>query len=78
MEIKEKVFEILKEETGNKLEYDRLDFDISLIEQGVDSLDFNSILLAVEEVFEIEIPDEEIENLSTLNALLNFINLKVN
>jgi acyl carrier protein len=40
---------------------------------GIDSLDHLNVLLAVEEQFGVEIPDEDSKNLNTLNALLAYL-----
>jgi acyl carrier protein len=40
---------------------------------GIDSLDHLNILLAVEEQFGVEIPDEDSKSLNTLNALLTYL-----
>ncbi len=43
---------------------------------GADSLDTVEIIMAVEENFDIEIPDEDAETLVTYEALLNYITNK--
>ena len=48
--------------------------DKPLSEQGVDSLDFSGILFNLEEVFEVEIPDEDIDKLQTINSILIYLN----
>jgi acyl carrier protein len=50
--------------------------DKPLSEQGVDSLDFSGILFNLEEVFGIEIPDEDIDSLQTINSISIYINRK--
>ena len=40
---------------------------------GIDSLDHLNVLLAVEEQFGVEIPDEDSKSLNTLNALLAYL-----
>lgn len=40
---------------------------------GADSLDVVDILMDLEETFEVEVPDEEIENLTTVGALVAYI-----
>ena len=47
-----------------------LALDRPLSEQGVDSLDFSGILFNLEEVFGVEIPDEDIASLQTINSIL--------
>ena len=40
---------------------------------GADSLDVVDLLMSIEDEFEIEIPDEEIENIRTVADLVNYI-----
>lgn len=68
----EKVKEILAQQ---------FDEDISTITEatdiaadlGADSLDVVDVLMSLEEAFDVEIPDEEIENLTTVGALVAYI-----
>ena len=41
---------------------------------GADSLDTVELVMAFEEEFEIEIPDEEAEKISTVQEAVNYIN----
>ena len=50
--------------------------DKPLSDQGVDSLDLSGILFNLEEVFEIDIPDEDIDGLQTINDIVSYINNK--
>lgn len=45
---------------------------------GADSLDTVELVMAIEEEFDIRIPDEEAETISNLNQALDFINMKLN
>ena len=40
---------------------------------GADSLDVVDILMSIEDEFEIEVPDEEIENIRTVGELVDYI-----
>ena len=40
---------------------------------GADSLDVVDLLMSIEDEFEIEVPDDEIENLKTVGAIVNYI-----
>ena len=40
---------------------------------GADSLDVVDLLMSIEDEFDIEIPDEEIENIRTVGELVNYI-----
>jgi len=41
---------------------------------GADSLDTVELVMALEEEFEIEIPDEEAEKITTVQQAINYIN----
>nr|ARW60631.1 acyl carrier protein [Polysiphonia sp.] len=45
---------------------------------GADSLDTVELVMAIEEEFDIEIPDEDAEKIATLNQAVNFIEQAVN
>ncbi|XXF80505.1 acyl carrier protein [Myxococcaceae bacterium GXIMD 01537] len=40
---------------------------------GADSLDIVELVMAMEEEFEVEIPDEEAENIKTVNDAINYV-----
>lgn len=54
-----------------------LDYAKPLREQGIDSLDFSGVLFNMEEVFGIEIPDTDIDDLQTINDILVYVNKKL-
>ena len=41
---------------------------------GADSLDIVELVMQMEEEFEVEIPDEEAENIKTVQDAVNYIN----
>lgn len=43
---------------------------------GADSLDVVDLVMSLEEEFNIEIPDEEVENIKTVGAIVKFIEEK--
>merc|ERR1719384_857673 len=43
---------------------------------GADSLDAVELIMAIEEKFEIEIPDEEAEKITTVQAAIDFVESK--
>jgi len=49
------------------------DFDRSLSELGLDSLDHSALLLAVEERYGFRIPDLDVERLDTVNRIAAYI-----
>ena len=40
---------------------------------GADSLDVVEVLMSLEDEYEVEIPDEEIENIKTIGDLVTYI-----
>ncbi|MBE6735262.1 MAG: acyl carrier protein [Ruminococcaceae bacterium] len=68
----EKVKAILAEQFD--IDEDTLTADTDLQEDlGADSLDVVDLLMSIEDEFEVEIPDEEIENIRTLGELVSYI-----
>ena len=52
----------------------RITADTDLQEDlGADSLDVVDLLMSIEDEFEVEVPDEEIENIKTVGALVSYI-----
>ena len=50
--------------------------DINLADQGIDSMDMFTIMLAVQDYYEIQIPDKDVEGLLTIDDLANYIKSK--
>ncbi len=68
----EKVKAILAEQFD--VEEDKITETTDLQEDlGADSLDVVDLLMSIEDEFEVEVPDEEIENLKTVGALVGYI-----
>ena len=68
----EKVKVILAEQFD--VDEDSLQNDTDLQDDlGADSLDVVDLLMSIEDEFESEIPDEEIENIRTVGELVNYI-----
>ncbi|MCQ4021550.1 MULTISPECIES: acyl carrier protein [unclassified Ruminococcus] len=40
---------------------------------GADSLDVVDLLMSIEDEFDVQVPDEEIENIKTVGSLVDFI-----
>ncbi len=69
----EKVADILAEQLDieNK---NSITLETSLVEDlGADSLDSIDIVMSVEDEFNIEVPDEIVENMKTVGDIVNFI-----
>lgn len=68
----EKVKAILAEQFD--VEEDKITVDTDLQEDlGADSLDVVDLLMSIEDEFEVEVPDEEIENIKTVGSLVSYI-----
>ena len=68
----EKVKVILAEQFD--VDEDSLNNDTNLQDDlGADSLDVVDLLMSIEDEFEIEVPDEEIERIRTVGELVNYI-----
>lgn len=68
----EKLRTILAEQLDAEEESITLETDIA-DDLGADSLDVVEMLMAIEDEFDVEIPDEEIENLKTVGSVVNYI-----
>ena len=67
----EKVKAILAEQFDVE---DKITADKDLQEDlGADSLDVVDLLMSIEDEFEVEVPDEEIENIKTVGSLVSYI-----
>ena len=68
----EKVKAILAEQFD--VEEDKITADTDLQEDlGADSLGVVDLLMSIEDEFEVEVPDEEIENIKTVGSLVSYI-----
>ena len=68
----EKVKAILSEQFH--VEEDSISPETNLTEDlEADSLDVVDLLMSIEDEFEIEVPDEEIENIKTVDQLVKYI-----
>ena len=70
--IEQKVKNIIADQLG--VGEDEIKATSSFIEDlGADSLDIVELVMAMEEEFEVEIPDEEAENIKTVQDAVNYI-----
>ena len=70
------VFEKIKNILAEQLDADpdEMTMDTNIAKDlGADSLDVVELLMSIEDEFEVEIPDEEIENIKTVGNLVNYI-----
>ncbi len=77
MAVFDKVKQIIINEL--KVDADKITPDTNLKDDlGADSLDAVEIVMALEDEFNISIPDEEIQNISTVKKLVEYIESKLN
>ena len=68
----EKVKAILSEQFD--VEEDSITLESTIAEDlGADSLDIVDLLMSIEDEFEIEVPDDEVENIKTVGELVKYI-----
>ena len=68
----EKVKAILSEQFD--VEEDSITLESSITEDlGADSLDVVDLLMSIEDEFEVEVPDSEVENIKTVGDLVKYI-----
>ena len=68
----EKVKEIIVDQLG--VDEDAVTMEASFIDDlGADSLDIVELIMALEEEFDLEIPDSEAENIKVVGDAVNYI-----
>lgn len=70
------VFEKVRDIIVDQLDADEADvtMEASIIDDlGADSLDVVDLVMSIEEEFDSEIPDEEVENIKTVGDIVKFI-----
>ncbi len=72
MSVEDRVTEIIKEQMG--VDDSQITSDASFTEDlGADSLDLAELVMAFEEEFDLEIPDETAEKITTVGEAVNQI-----
>ncbi len=75
MALEEKIKDIIVEQLG--VEADQVKSDASFIEDlGADSLDTVELVMAFEEEFGAEIPDEDAEKLTSVGSVVSYLKEK--
>ena len=73
MSVNERVKSLVAEQLG--IGIDEINNESSFIDDlGADSLDTVELVMALEEAFDVEIPDEQAENISTVQSAIDYIN----
>lgn len=72
MSVEEKVKQIIVEQLG--VDESQVDPAASFVEDlGADSLDIVELVMAFEEAFEIDIPDDDAEKITTVKEAIDYI-----
>jgi acyl carrier protein len=72
VEIKNRIVEIIANQLG--IEEDDVTAEASVIDDlGADSLDIVELVMALEEAFDLEIPDEEAEKITSVQNIFDYM-----
>ena len=74
-EIQQELLSIVGDQLGQPIE--SIENDATFTSLGADSLDMVEMIMHVEEKFEIQIDDNEIESYKTFNEFVDFVTRKV-
>lgn len=73
MAVEEKMIDIIVEQLS--VDKDKVVSGASFVDDlGADSLDLVELIMAMEEEFDVEIPDEEAEKIATVQDAIDFVN----
>lgn len=76
MDLESRIKEIIADQLG--VEIEKLRDDASFVQDlGADSLDVVELVMAFEEEFGIEIPDEDAEKIRTVGDVINYLKERV-
>lgn len=70
----EEVKRIFAEEVDATIDVANADPSLNISDLGIDSLDRSSIFLALDDTYGVSFTDEDIQELDTLNKIIEFIN----
>ncbi|MCD6489856.1 MAG: acyl carrier protein [Thermodesulfobacterium sp.] len=75
MSVEEKVIEIISQKLN--LSKDQIKPEASFVDDlGADSLDLVELVMAMEEAFGMEVPDEEAEKMRTVKDVIEYVKAK--
>jgi acyl carrier protein len=72
--VEEQVRELVKSQLNPEGDFD--DSASFMGDLGADSLDAVELIMSLEEEFDIEIPDDEVEGITTVQAAIDFVKSK--
>ncbi len=76
MDLEQRIKEIIADQLG--VEVEKLNPEAKFVEDlGADSLDVVELVMAFEEEFGIEIPDEDAEKIRTVGDVMNYLKERV-
>ena len=76
MSVEQKVKQIIVEQLG--VDQSQVDGTASFVDDlGADSLDIVELVMAFEEAFELDIPDEDAEKITTVKDAIDYIGAKM-
>ena len=68
----DKVKEILMDQLD--VEEEKVTMEASIVDDlGADSLDLGDMVMSLEEEFDVEIPDDQVENIKTVGDIVKYI-----
>lgn len=71
-DISTKIYELIADKLG--VELSKINIDAKFVEDlGADSLDTVELIMQLEDEFNLEIPDEEAEKLTTVGLVIDYI-----
>lgn len=74
------IYEKIKKIIADNLEIDEDSITMDSVvtdDLGADSLDVVDLVMSIEEEFDLEFPDEEVENIKTVGDIVKYIESKV-
>ncbi len=75
-ELKSKIIKVISEKLG--VNEDQCVEDAAFVEDlGADSLDQVELVMALEDTFELEIPDEDAEKLKTVKSVFDYVTAQI-
>lgn len=75
MSVRDKVKQIIMEQLG--VEEEQVEDTASIVDDlGADSLDIVELVMAFEEAFDIDIPDQDAEKITTVKDAIDYIEAK--
>ena len=73
----EKIRAILAEQFSEEEKSIKMTTDLAE-DLGADSLDLADVLMAIEDEFEVEVLDEDLENIKTVGDIVEYIEARIN